>query len=86
MGSMTGTTVLEQVVVNNDQDDSPRCEWNDCKAKATHWLICPVCGAREYQCTPHSDGVKNAPIGNTILFNCTCQHTVLAASCGIEPL
>jgi len=77
--------VLEQIFVREENNDK-LCEWNDCREPATHWLVCPVCGAKELQCDEHSNMIRSAPVGVTVYFNITCKHVVMQVSCGVEPL
>ena len=86
MSSISGSTLLDPIVLNKENSDERRCEWLTCEAEATHWVICPVCGAKELQCTLHADVVRNAKIDDTLLFDRTCNHTVLQISCRVEPL
>ena len=86
MSSISGSTLLDPVVLNDENATERKCEWTNCDIEATHWLICPACGAKELQCTVHSNMIRNAKVDDTVIFNCTCNHTVLQLRCGIEPL
>lgn len=86
MNSIFTTSVLDEVVISEINNLELKCEWKNCSNKAVDWLICPMCSSRELQCAEHTKAVRNAPIGETVIFNQTCQHHVLQRSCGIEPI
>jgi hypothetical protein len=67
-------------------DDEKLCEWHSCRAPAEYWLICPVCGSREYQCGAHSSMIRNAPVGPTVVFDRSCQHHVQQHKCKTEKI
>jgi hypothetical protein len=67
-------------------EDEKLCEWQSCGAPAEYWLICPVCGSREYQCGAHSSMIRNAPVGPTVVFDRSCQHHVQQYKCKTEKI
>lgn len=67
-------------------DGGECCEWENCEALAESLLICPVCGAKELECSPHSDMMRNAPMGEIVIFNVTCFHRVQQRRCLHEKL
>jgi hypothetical protein len=48
--------------------------------------VCPICSSKELQCDVHTEMVKKAPIGESVLFNVTCQHMVQQIECGVEKI
>jgi len=80
-------TFLEIVHENHElgQKDRP-CEWETCNAPTAFWLICPVCSAREVQCEEHSMMICKAPIGEVVLFDRSCNHSVQQSQCSTEPI
>ena len=83
---------LEKTLLELSQEDfsledlEKICEWQSCGAPAEYWLICPVCGAREYQCEEHSVMIQNAPVGPTVVFDRSCQHHVQQHKCKTEKI
>ena len=67
-------------------EEEKLCEWQSCVAPAEYWLICPVCGSREYQCGAHSSMIRNAPVGPTVVFDRSCQHHVQQHKCKTEKI
>ena len=79
---------LERTVLENHelgQKERP-CEWETCRAPAAFWLICPLCSAREVQCEEHSLKIRNAPVGEILTFDLTCNHRVQQCQCLTEPI
>ena len=83
--NQTGGLVLEHIFTEDDFNNEESCQWEICKDPATHWLICPVCSAREFLCNPHTVMIRNAKVGEVLVFNCSCNHKVLRTKCTIEP-
>jgi hypothetical protein len=86
MVSHEGTTLLEPVITMLETSEERKCEWNPCSIPATYWLICPLCSSKELQCDVHTALVQRAPVGEVVLFNVTCQHTVQQLECGVEKI
>ena len=81
------TTLLELTLEDFLLDDKEQlCEWHSCGAPAEYWLICPVCGSKEYQCEEHSLMIQNAPVGPTVIFDRSCQHHVQQYKCKTEKI
>jgi hypothetical protein len=86
MNKPEGATFLEPVVYLRDLSEDNICEWDPCPNPATYWLVCPICSSKELQCDNHTIMVQKAPIGETVMFNCTCLHTVQQMECGVEKI
>ena len=83
--NQTGGSVLEQIFTEDDFNSDESCQWETCREPATHWLICPMCAAREYLCNAHAVMIQNAKVGEVVVFNCSCDHKVLRVKCSVEP-
>jgi hypothetical protein len=86
MTKYEGTTLLEPIITIQEIFEDKKCEWKPCSLPATHWLVCPICSSKELQCDVHTEMVKKAPIGESVLFNVTCQHMVQQMECGVEKI
>ena len=83
--NQTGGSVLEQIITEDDFSNEESCQWETCREPATHWLICPMCAAREFLCNAHAVMIQNAKVGEVVVFNCSCDHKVLRVKCSVEP-
>jgi hypothetical protein len=81
-----GTTLLQPLIFLRETPVDKQCEWSGCSIPATYWIICPICSAKELQCDNHTLEVKRAPFGETLIFNCTCLHTVQQMDCAVEKI
>jgi hypothetical protein len=83
----SNTTVLELIHEDsNSTENGEVCEWQKCEAPAEYWLICPECGAREFQCAEHSLMIRMASSTATVIFDLSCQHTVRQCDCLTEKI
>jgi len=83
----SNTTLLEHADdLSRSLEDNEICEWETCGAPAEYWLICPKCGAREFQCTEHSLMIRLAPPSATVIFDRACRHHVKQCECLTEKI
>ena len=80
-------SLLESILEHEDLENKDRpCEWESCKKPAEFWLICPICSAHEVQCDEHSQMIRKAPIGETVIFDRSCNHRVQQRECLTKPI
>ena len=81
------TTLLEHAdEISNSNENNEICEWETCGAPAEYWLICPKCGAREFQCNEHSLMIRLATPSATVIFDRACRHRVKQCECLTEKI
>ena len=65
-----------------EQQSEEQCEYDSCDLPRTHLLICSRCRASENICEIHTAKAKAAPRHELVIFNRSCNHTVLMFTCG----
>jgi hypothetical protein len=65
-----------------ENEDEEQCEYDSCDLPRTHLLVCSRCRASENICEAHAAKAKAAPRNERVIFNRSCQHTVLMFTCG----
>lgn len=65
-----------------EKQNEEQCEYDSCELARTHLLVCSRCRASENICEIHAAKAKAAPRNELVIFNRSCNHTVLMFTCG----